>query len=221
MRRPKRENLALDFDRSQGIFALTSDALSLFYGLLMVETFRHDRGFVVSGANNAGAIGIRQITDLSPHLRPTGARVNAVTVARLERAAVVASGIHTIYSAAEPSERLRQGFRAWLSGVREEFGSDRLHQFVRAIEAVVKPMIGRSERQFVHTTPKTDFALISQIVRPSRFISDSTFHASIKTAFSSTSAGYRVVTSQALWITASELWSNAGSNTSFSKTPCR
>ncbi|HXM21407.1 MAG TPA: hypothetical protein VN948_09105 [Terriglobales bacterium] len=130
--------------------ALIDAALSLFYALLMVEIFHHDGGFVVSGANNGGEIRVRQITDLGPHLRPNGARVSAVNMATLESAAVIASGIRAMYSAAEPSERLRQGFRAWLRGIRESIGADRLHEFVRATEAVVKPQVGRTEAQFVH-----------------------------------------------------------------------
>jgi len=47
-------------------------------------------------------------------------------------------------------ERLKRGFHAWLRGVQEYYGGDRLHQFVRAVEAVVKPEIGRSEALFVH-----------------------------------------------------------------------
>jgi hypothetical protein len=32
----------------------------------------------------------------------------------------------------------------------EFYGDDRLHQFVRAVEGVIKPTIGQSRRQFVH-----------------------------------------------------------------------
>ena len=39
---------------------------------------------------------------------------------------------------------------AWLSGMQERYGDARLHQFVRAAEAVVKPRIGETRRQFLH-----------------------------------------------------------------------
>lgn len=47
--------------------------------------------------------------------------------------------------------RLRKGFNALLRGIKEGSDADsRLHQFVRAVEAVVKPDIGRTTSQFIH-----------------------------------------------------------------------
>jgi len=47
-------------------------------------------------------------------------------------------------------------------------------------------------------TPNDDFPRISQMILPSRFISDNTFQASMATLLSSTSKGYNVATSQVL-----------------------
>jgi len=62
---------------------------------------------------------------------------------------MAADGLAAIY-AANGYERMRRGFDALVHGVREEHDEDRIHQYVRALEGLVKPEIGRSETQFVH-----------------------------------------------------------------------
>jgi hypothetical protein len=39
---------------------------------------------------------------------------------------------------------------AWLAGIRESYGDARLHQFVRATEALIRPRIGRTKKDFQH-----------------------------------------------------------------------
>jgi hypothetical protein len=46
--------------------------------------------------------------------------------------------------------RLHRGFHALISGLQEKHGGERLHQFVTAIEAIIKPAEGKGRRQFVH-----------------------------------------------------------------------
>ena len=48
-------------------------------------------------------------------------------------------------------QRLRRGLRALFKGSREtNKDGERLHEFVRAVEALIKPRIGRSKADFVH-----------------------------------------------------------------------
>ncbi len=48
------------------------------------------------------------------------------------------------------ARRARGGLTVFWKGLRERYAEARLHQFVRAVEAVVKPEIGQSKKQFVH-----------------------------------------------------------------------
>ena len=109
------------------------------------------------------------------------------------------------YHKAHPKQRLCP--KCFAKGIAAAMGdtSDRClvcseYSFDHRVSVVLPPMFGYSS-----TTPKTDFALIAQTVRPRRFIFDSKFHASITTALRSISAGYRVLTSQEPWIIASGL----------------
>jgi hypothetical protein len=49
-----------------------------------------------------------------------------------------------------PRNRLRRGFHAFVRAIQEYYGDERLHQFVRAVDAVVMPRIGRSRRDFIY-----------------------------------------------------------------------
>lgn len=130
--------------------ALLKTTSSIFYGLLMAEVFHHDSGLLLSGANTEGVISVRQVIDLEPHIRPNGVHVRRISEIALQRAVNIGAGLRATHLPAPHYARLQSGFRAWLRGVREYYGGDRLHQFVRSVEAIVKPEIGRSEALFIH-----------------------------------------------------------------------
>src|SRR5205823_14324522 len=46
--------------------------------------------------------------------------------------------------------RVMQGLNVLFRGLREETGQDRLHQFVRSLEALILPDVGQTRRHFVH-----------------------------------------------------------------------
>src|SRR5712692_4531992 len=129
---------------------LARSALSIFYGLLTAEVFHYDSGLILSGANTGGGVSVRQVSDLERHIRPNGVHVRRMSFVTLQRAASIAAGLRAVHLPQPQYERFRNGFRAWLRGVQEYYGGDRLHQFVRSVEAIVKPEIGRNEALFVH-----------------------------------------------------------------------
>jgi hypothetical protein len=45
--------------------------------------------------------------------------------------------------------RIRRGFAVLLDGLRQSFGRERLHQYVRAIEAAILPEQGKTRKQFI------------------------------------------------------------------------
>ena len=46
--------------------------------------------------------------------------------------------------------RVTVGLESLFKGLKEEMGQDRLHQFVRSLEALVLPKRGKMEKNFVH-----------------------------------------------------------------------
>ncbi|MBU6482073.1 MAG: hypothetical protein KGS09_16175 [Nitrospirae bacterium] len=71
----------------------------------------------------------------------------------------VADGLAAIYGSAN-YDRLKRGLRALIRGMKERNAEDRLHEFVRALEALIKPEISKTKRQFVHRCQT--FAVASQ-----------------------------------------------------------
>lgn len=65
---------------------------------------------------------------------------------------MIAQGLACIYAKEQQEDylRLRKGFDALLRGTTEGRADIKVHQFVRAVEAVIKPERGRTERQFIH-----------------------------------------------------------------------
>src|SRR6185436_12552681 len=50
--------------------------------------------------------------------------------------------------ATEEYLRLRKGFNAFISGIRQDEGHNRLHQFVRSLDGVIKPPTGEGTNKF-------------------------------------------------------------------------
>lgn len=129
---------------------LRQSVLRICYGLFLIDVFHHDGGLIMSGANVDGAISIRQVAQLEPLYRPSRVRIARLDRTSLLNAARVADGMGIVHSGSGHHERLRKGFHAWLRGMMEYYGDERLHQFIRAVEAVVKPPKGRGTKMFAH-----------------------------------------------------------------------
>jgi len=130
--------------------ALTRKCFSLLYALFLVEIFHYDGGIILSGGNVRSTVNVRQVSNLETLLRPNGVNTARIDAALIQRASTIAAGIRAVHSPGRRSERLNRGFHAWIRGMMENYGDDRLHQFIRATEGIIKPAIGQSRKQFMH-----------------------------------------------------------------------
>ncbi len=128
---------------------LSQRALSLFYGLFMVEVFRYDGGIALSGANIDGRVDVRQTSRITEHYPLAQFQFASLRTVHFRRMARIAEGIRAVHIPGTETNRLQRGFHAWIRAVQELYGDERLHQFVRAIEAVVKPNEGSGRKHFV------------------------------------------------------------------------
>jgi hypothetical protein len=122
----------------------------IFYALLMQLVFHHDGIEMFSGARVDENPEIRQITDLRDHYRPPQVRVGRISRVHLLRAAGAEGGIQEYLRRTGGADRLWHGFHALQRGFMEYYGDERLHQFVRAVEAILRLEAGRSRTQFAH-----------------------------------------------------------------------
>jgi hypothetical protein len=130
--------------------SLSQRALSLFYSLFLVEVFHFDGGLIISGANRRGDVSVRQVSTLVQFYRPAGVLPFRIDRPWLQNAYAIAEGMLAAHAEKASHHRLKKGFRAWVGAMQENYEDDRLHQFVRAVESMVKPQVGRSKAQFVH-----------------------------------------------------------------------
>lgn len=129
---------------------LTQRVQRMFYALLMQLVFHHDGVELFSGARVDENPDIRQITDIRDHFRPPQVRVGRISRAHLVRAAGAEGGVQEYLRRTGRADRLWHGFHALQRGFMEFWGDERLHQFVRAVEAVLRLEAGRSRTQFAH-----------------------------------------------------------------------
>lgn len=88
----------------------------------------------------AGSGGIRDDTAGNGGIR--------VGMSELRQAREALGGLGVVFSS-RSFMRIRRGLQAFFHGLQEELTGDRLHQFVRSLEAVINPKIGNTTRQFV------------------------------------------------------------------------
>jgi hypothetical protein len=129
----------------------------LLHGILLHGVPVYEQGFSLNGANVDGDINVQQFSDLreyQPSFRMPRFRLG---LDELKRAASLMNRLQTVNTGGNANwARLRRGLKVMLNGTRtQNDGGDRLHQFVRAIEALVKPGIGKTAGQFVHRVSQT------------------------------------------------------------------
>jgi hypothetical protein len=110
----------------------------------------HEQGLVVGGGNVDGIVQARSVADLGRFYHVPGVWPDYISNDSISEADRVAAGIRFIFAQRDTFLRLQRGFDAWTRAVQEKRAEYRLHQFVRATEALVKPERSVTQRQFVH-----------------------------------------------------------------------
>jgi len=79
-----------------------------------------------------------------------GYRRAPITKEWLEDALALCAGLLAIEANKAEFRRVIRGLNTLFKGLKEETGQDRLHQFVRSLEALILPDIGSTKKQFTH-----------------------------------------------------------------------
>jgi hypothetical protein len=129
---------------------LKEQAYQLLYSIFLQDIFPYDKASVLSGARISEKPQIRQISKLDRIFNNNRAMPAKINSDILKHSKSILVGLKRVYRNENLFKRIKWGFYAWTKAIKEWRGDDRLHQFVRSVEAVIKPEIGRSENQFVH-----------------------------------------------------------------------
>ncbi|HKN02034.1 MAG TPA: hypothetical protein VJX23_16080 [Candidatus Binataceae bacterium] len=73
-----------------------------------------------------------------------------ITKKWLEEAVTLRTGLTAIRSDPAEFQRILRGLSILSNGLQQQAGQDRLHQFVRSLEAVILPDIASTKKQFAH-----------------------------------------------------------------------
>jgi hypothetical protein len=120
----------------------------LHYALVLPGCGCNDAVLMVGGdKHHGGSLRIGSVRHgLTPCFRPYYRKSRRIEASDLERAAAILTNLELIYDHVPGRlyRRLRKGFNVWTRGVQEgEEWIERLHSFVRAAEAILKPTIAR------------------------------------------------------------------------------
>ena len=129
-----------------------ADAVTrLFYSLLMFGVARSwEGGLIFTGANVDGEHQIRSISPLLTHFDVANSLPKEVDRRAIDDAVRLASVLKAIYGRERTYMRLRRGFSTYIEALREGYALSRLHQLARSLEAIAKPEIGKTRKQFIH-----------------------------------------------------------------------
>lgn len=93
---------------------------------------------------------IRQMSELPFFNQTRGYTRTPVTIDRLQQAIQLRKGLEEMDFTPDEFKRLKWGWKVLIDGLQKEHGEERIHQFVRSLEALILPEIGRTKRQFTH-----------------------------------------------------------------------
>lgn len=127
-------------------------AYQFLWAMLLVGVPHYGAAYLLSGGNDEGTPGVRMFHALPRYRWSPGATPHQFRETDFRNAYTLHTALDPILrsSGIRRYERLRRGIVAFFGALEAHYADDRIHQFVRALEAVVKPLIGKTKRQFVH-----------------------------------------------------------------------
>ena len=136
-----------------GYQRLTDHVDLLLYILLLgagIEISHHERAERLAGSSLNGVPEIKSVKDMPRFYRTQGLPSTPITRDWLEECLVLCSGYTEMMAQKPQFRRTRRGLDTLFKGKKEEIGQDRLHQFVRSLEALILPRQGKTTNQFAH-----------------------------------------------------------------------
>jgi hypothetical protein len=124
----------------------------LLHNIFVLKGCGYNHNMLMVGGNvgASGSLHMGPITQgLTPSFRPNFRAAKKISAADLVDATNMLTSLEHIYRFApdRPYRRLRKGFNLWHQGARETDLNERLHFFLRAVEAIIRPTIAFKRRK--------------------------------------------------------------------------
>ena len=122
----------------------------LFYVLHLTSGVECAEGAdLLCGSSEQSVPGIRQMSQLPNFFQSKGYRRAPITQTWLAGGLILRAGVMAMEADKTKFGRVIRGLNTLFKGLKET-GQDRLHQFVRSLEALILPDIGSTRKQFAH-----------------------------------------------------------------------
>jgi hypothetical protein len=131
---------------------LTQHLVKLFSMLQLDGVPEYAEAEIVAGAVLEDGSNIRHVGKLPDFRHTKGYVKNAVDIPRLEVATKLREALEQIEGMLSSNRfvRFMRGLNVLRDGLLQTVGQERIHQFVRSLEALVLPEVGSTKKQFVH-----------------------------------------------------------------------
>ena len=139
-------------DRSDGSIdrELIRSVRSSLYSLFVQGIYFQSGGILFCGGKTSGSIVIRSVQHLDNYFFSRETVTASLDPAVFHASSDIADGLESLYLAQDSYRRLKRGFHSYLDGFSARHEESRIRHFVRAIEAIVRPDIGKTRRHFVY-----------------------------------------------------------------------
>jgi len=128
-----------------------SDRLAQLFDLMHLQVgMECGSADMLYGSSIRGVPVLRQLSPLPTFYQSKGYRRSPITERWLEEAVTLRTGLTAIRSNAAEFQRTLRGLNILANGLQQQAGQDRLHQFVRSLEALILPDVANTRKQFAH-----------------------------------------------------------------------
>jgi len=122
----------------------------IFYLLRLSGVIEYERANLLSGFFSEDRSEVRHMSEFPTFYNTKEYNRIPVNIERLEKAVRLESALEKISSTQVDFRRFIQGLKVLWEGFKQQLGEERIHQFVRALEAIILPRIGHTKQDFVH-----------------------------------------------------------------------
>jgi len=127
------------------------DSLSRLFLLIHLRSgIEYDSADLLHGLSEENVPRIRHMGRFPPYYQSRGYRRAPITKEWLEDAVSLRTAVDAIEANKQEFRRVIRGLNTLTSGLKEQTGQERLHQFVRSLEALILPDTGSTRNQFAH-----------------------------------------------------------------------
>lgn len=123
---------------------------TVWYSILLDGIPNVQSGLVISGTMRNRELDVRSAGTSHRYYCPDSVMPKQITKDTVVQAEQLSMNLQECFASKGNFIRFKKGWHSWLDGLREDRGDSRLHKFVRVMEAVIKPRIGKTSKDFVH-----------------------------------------------------------------------